>query len=61
MADLSEYEALVRQQLSELGYNSDAIPDEVCTSAHPHPYSYSLNRRQASTHSCETSNPSIAM
>ena len=25
----AEYEALVRQQLTELGYNSDAIPDEV--------------------------------
>ena len=32
MAD-NEYESLVREQLTQLGYNSEAIPDEVFT--HP--------------------------
>lgn len=27
----AEYESLVREQLTQLGYNSDAIPDEVCS------------------------------
>ena len=27
--DQAEYEELVRQQLTELGYNSEAIPDAV--------------------------------
>ena len=30
MASNAEYEALVRDQLTQLGYNSEAISDEVC-------------------------------
>lgn len=32
----AEYETLVRQQLTELGYDANAIPDEVCVSARYH-------------------------